>query len=89
MQHCPLYFIQCRTPVRRSYYSDDVSPPNWQLMGNDVNVQLMIRAVVDPVSPVGGMLARVNKLAILAPYLALVGLVGALTVTFAIGRRKP
>jgi len=72
----------------RSYWSDDVSPPSWHLLGNAENVQLMIRAVVDPVSPVGGKLVGVNRLSVLAPYLALVGLVGAVTVAVAIQRRR-
>jgi len=39
---------------------------------------------------VGGVLAPVNKLTILSPYLALLGLVGAVTVAFAAKtRRKP
>jgi len=38
---------------------------------------------------VGGYAVPVNKLAILAPYLALIGLVGAVTAAVAIQRRKP
>jgi len=38
---------------------------------------------------VGGVVVPINKLAVLSPYLALIGLVGALTATFAIRRRKP
>jgi len=38
--------------------------------------------------PVGGVLTPVNKLEILAPYLALVGLVGAVTAAVAIQRRR-
>ena len=49
----------------------------------------MIRAVVDPVfAPVGGFVIPVNKLTILAPYLALVGLVGTVTVAVAVTRRR-
>ena len=38
--------------------------------------------------PVGGTVLPANKVAILAPYLALVGLVGAVTVAFAVKRRR-
>jgi len=38
---------------------------------------------------VGGVVVPVNKLAVLSPYLALIGLVGAVTVAVAIRRRKP
>jgi len=38
---------------------------------------------------VGGVMVPANKLIILAPYLASVGLVGAVTVAVAIRRRKP
>jgi len=40
------------------------------------------------VRPVGGVLMPVNKLEILAPYLALIGLVGAVTVAVAVTRRR-
>jgi len=39
--------------------------------------------------PVGGYMLPVNKLEVLAPYLALVGLVGAVTAAVAIRRRNP
>jgi len=39
-------------------------------------------------APVGGLVAPVNKFAILAPYLALVGLVGVVTATAAVLRKK-
>lgn len=38
--------------------------------------------------PVGGVVAPVSKLEILAPYLALAGLVGAATAAFTIGKRR-
>ena len=38
--------------------------------------------------PVGGYMRPVNKLEVLAPYLALVGLVGAVTAAVAIRRRN-
>jgi hypothetical protein len=42
----------------------------------------------EPSHPVGGVLAPANKLAILSPYLAPVGLVGGVTVVFAIRKRR-
>ena len=39
-------------------------------------------------SPVGGVVISVNKLAILAPYLALVGLLAAISAVYVIKRRK-
>jgi len=38
---------------------------------------------------VGGVLTGTDKLAVLSPYLALIGLVGAVTVAVAVRRRKP
>ena len=38
---------------------------------------------------VGGVVVPVNKLAVLSPYWALIGLVGAVTVAVAVRRRKP
>jgi len=49
----------------------------------------LIRVVIEPTArPVGGILTPVNKLDILAPYLALLGLVGAVTVAVATTRRR-
>ena len=42
---------------------------------------------IDP-PPVGGYFTTVNKLAILAPYIALVGLIGIASMTFVIRRRR-
>ncbi len=39
-------------------------------------------------TPVGGVLMPVNKLTILAPYLALVGLIGALSTVYIVRKRK-
>jgi hypothetical protein len=45
----------------------------------------MIRAVVEEVgNPVGGIYAPTNRLSILTPYIALVGLIGAISTIFAI-----
>ena len=77
-----------RSTTGRSYYSADVTPPNWQLQGNAENVQWMIRAVIDEVRAVGGVLVPISKLTLLAPYLALLGLVGAVTVAVATTRRR-
>ena len=41
-----------------------------------------------PAAPVGGVFTPVNKLAILAPYLALIGLLGAVTVAVAAKRKR-
>jgi len=38
--------------------------------------------------PVGGVLTGTDKLAVLSPYLALIGLVGAVTVAVAVTRRR-
>lgn len=48
----------------------------------------MIRADVGFLSPVGGVLAPVNKLEILTPYLALAGLVVALSAVVVVRRRQ-
>jgi len=48
---------------------------------------LPIRIYYDPVI-VGGVLTPVNSLAVLAPYLALVGLGGALSAVFAVRRKR-
>lgn len=81
--------IGCDTtgPIDLRTYSRENPGDPWELAEN---WDLMIRAVVDPVfaRPVGGVVMTVNKLIILAPYLALVGLVGAVTAAVAVKRRK-
>ena len=47
---------------------------------------LPIKIYYEP--PVGGVLTPVNRLAVLAPYLSLVGLGGALSVVFAVRRKR-
>jgi len=70
-----------------SYTYDRHPPGGWVL---ETHYDEMIRAVVGPVGrPVGGALVTTSKLAVLSPYLALLGLVGAVTVAVALQRRKP
>ena len=80
--------IGCDTtgPIDLRSYARENS--EWEGPSDDMD--LMIRAVVDPVfaRPVGGILVPMSKLTILAPYLALIGLVGAVTVTVAVQRRR-
>jgi hypothetical protein len=47
----------------------------------------MIRAVVEEyTTPVGGIYAPTDRLSILTPFIALVGLIGAISTIFAIRR---
>jgi hypothetical protein len=46
----------------------------------------MIRAEIDSIHAVGGIYAPMNKLNILTPFIALVGLIGAISTIFAIRR---
>jgi hypothetical protein len=66
----------------RSY---DGSPGSWTPYTYDY----MIRAVVDlAAAPVGGISSPVNKIEILTPYIALAGLVAAVSTVYIISRRK-
>jgi len=77
--------LDLTAPDARSVYDP---PGTWHLQV-DPRGDYMIRAVVEQVSrPVGGVLTPVNKLTVLVPYLALIGLVGAVTVAFAVTRRQ-
>ena len=49
---------------------------------------LMIRAVVDPAAPVGGVVLPTNKLEIVAPFAALAGLVVAVSAVVAVKKRS-
>ncbi|WP_455367775.1 hypothetical protein [[Eubacterium] cellulosolvens] len=46
------------------------------------------RATADPDHPVGGVILPVNPLAVLAPYLALIGLAAALSTVYALKRKR-
>jgi hypothetical protein len=65
--------------------SYDGSPGSWTLY----TYEYMIRAVVDPsAAAVGGVVVPTNSFEILAPYIALVGLVAVISVTFVVKKRK-
>jgi len=58
--------------------------------GGGITPDLLSATVHQSSRPVGGILTTANKLAILSPYLALLGLVGAVTLAVAtVRRRKP
>ncbi|MBS7622815.1 hypothetical protein KEJ39_03965 [Candidatus Bathyarchaeota archaeon] len=60
------------------------SPGNWEVF--DLGRNIMIRAVIDPApAPVGGIITPTNKLQVLAPYLALAGLVAAVSAVVVVG----
>jgi hypothetical protein len=67
----------------RSYYQN--LGEEWTLWPG---LDLMIRAVIDPITPVGGVVVPTNTLAILTPYLALAGLIAAISTIFVIKKRK-
>ncbi len=73
----------------RTYSSPDGPVFNWILVGGD----LMARALVDPVStsaPVGGVVLPVDAFVILAPWLAVIGLLGCIgTVAIVVRKRRP
>lgn len=48
----------------------------------------MIRAEVDPIAPVGGVVMPVNKPAVFAPYLALFGVIAAAAIVVAAPWKK-
>ena len=72
------------TPSLRSFFSDSLTPP-WTLM-NFFNA--MIRAVIEGNVPVGGVTLPTNKLGIVTPYLALAGLIAALSAVVVVKRRR-
>lgn len=66
-------------------WTGDPNNPFWTRF-NVVNM-VSVHQVAAP-RPVGGILAPTNKLAVMAPYLALIGLVGVVTVAVAVQRRR-
>jgi len=96
------YYDPAWSPEGRKIAFEDAHEEGIWVMNADGTGEKMIAQASDPIEdfeepdwqptiarPVGGVVTSVNKLQLVAPYLALVGFVGALTVTFAIRRRKP
>jgi hypothetical protein len=69
-------------PSKRSFSGE---PGSWILQDT---YDMLIRAEVDRVSPVGGVASPVNKIEILTPYLALAGLIIAVSTVYVIKKRK-
>jgi hypothetical protein len=70
-------------PNQWSYWSDGSDSYSFDEYLN-ANVHL-----TEPIAPVGGFMEPVNKLAIIAPYLALFGLVATVAVWVAKSWKKP
>jgi hypothetical protein len=78
----PAIGIDVSDPIsQRSFYGD---PGSW-ILRDDFN--LLIRAEVDQANPVGGIASTVNKLEIVAPYLAIAGIIVAVSAAI-IKKRK-
>jgi hypothetical protein len=77
----PTIGLDFSDPDGRSYENN---PDDWH---QTTSLDIMIRAVVEQyATPVGGIYAPNDKLSILTPYIALVGLIGAISAIFAIRR---
>jgi len=71
--------------VGRSYWGDTLAG----LALDPLNHNLVIRVVIGPIgTPVGGVVMPTNKLEILTPYLALAGLIVAVSAVVAVKRRR-
>jgi hypothetical protein len=82
LTNSPCIAYEYSTPNGRSYYG---SPGSWTPFADDY----MIRAVLDPAAaPVGGVVVSTNSFEILAPYIALVGLVTVISIISVIKKRK-
>jgi hypothetical protein len=71
-------------------YGPQFGAPQYDLADHSVTLYLAVDSVAictftdapGPVAPVGGIVEPVNQLAVLAPYLALFGVIGAVAVVF-------
>jgi hypothetical protein len=72
------------SPHSRSYFG---SPGSWTL---STTANYMISAIVDPYTPpsVGGVLMPANTLALVSPWLAVIGLVGCIGVVVVVVKRR-
>jgi hypothetical protein len=71
-----------------SYSGDDNDNPTSDACGNELLTVEPPSGQEEGIPPVGGEVYSINKLALLAPYLALVALLGALGVAFLMRRRR-
>jgi hypothetical protein len=82
--------VDVDTPNTRSYL---YTGGTWTLLDTDTPWTLMIRAYVDPYTPpapVGGIVVPADMIAVLAQWLAVVGLIGCIgTVVVAAKKRHP
>lgn len=79
----PTIGLDFSDPDGRSYENN---PSDWH---QATTLDMMIRAVVEEYNtPVGGIYAPTDRLSILTPYIALVGLIGAVSIIFTIRRRR-
>ena len=79
----PAVGIESLEPIsQRSFYGE---PGSWILRDD---FDLLIRAEVDHANPVGGVASPVNKLEILTPYIALAGLIIAVSTVIIIKKHK-
>ncbi len=75
--------VDTSSPINLRTYSREPGQ-SWEVANN---FNLMIRAVVEEIgNPVGGVFYSADKVSLLSPYIALVGLIGAISTIFAIRR---
>jgi hypothetical protein len=71
------------SPVR-SFYGDSLAG-----LSNSPDGNFLIRVDIDPiVAPVGGIVAPVNTFAVLAPWLAVIGLVGCIGTVVVVAKKR-
>ena len=79
----PAVGIESIDPIsQRSFYGE---PGSWILRDD---FDMLIRVEVDRINLVGGVVSPINKLAIIAPYAALAGLVATVSTAYIIKKRK-
>ncbi len=83
----PTIGVDDTSPIDLRTYSREAPGKQWEVADN---IDQMIRAAVEPVecAPVGGTVIPVHKLEILAPYIALAGLIAVVSVVYVIKKRK-
>jgi len=72
----------------RSVYGDSLDTMT-NLCCNDAGLHnFMIRAEIDPIAPVGGIVIPANNFAIVAPWLAVIGLVGCIGTAVVVAKKR-
>jgi hypothetical protein len=82
--YTPEYDTDTTPKTPRSFYGDSLD----LLVNSPDTYNFLIRVDIDPIAPVGGVMMPANLLALVAPWVAVIGLVGCIGVVLMVVKRR-